>query len=217
MKNVACELIIAAILLIAFSSGATGLPAAQEATTRGGDWVQTTVGDFEAGVSQGIQVTQEDDGELCLTEGETTGVFTSTVGLANFPFNAVGAHWSAEVPPDTQLAVAVRVSADGVAWSLWYNMIEAEQDQDGHFYSENLISTDGGRYLQYRVTLEGSPSPNPSLGGRGTQTPLPVGGRSGEGEFPMEGSPSPGPSFPGRGNALLPLLGGGWEGISEKI
>ena len=107
MKNVVNGLIIAAILLMALIAEATDLPAAlrqaqdaaQEATTRGEDWVQTTAADFEAGASQGIQVTREGNGELRLAAGETTGIFTSTVGAAAFIFNAVGAHWSADVPP----------------------------------------------------------------------------------------------------------------------
>jgi hypothetical protein len=177
MKHIASGLIIVAILLMALVAEATDLPAAlrqgftstglstsdrlspvaqdaaQEGTTRGDDWVQTTVADFEAGASRGIQVAWGGDGELCLAAGETTGVFTSTVGTAAFPFNAVGAHWSAEVPLGTQLDVVVRVSADGVAWSLWYDIIEVEQGQDGRFYGGNIIMTEGGRYLQYCLTL----------------------------------------------------------------
>jgi hypothetical protein len=207
MKHVASGLIIVAILLMALIAGATNFlaalrqaqDAAQEATTRGDDWVQTTAADFEAGASQGIQVTRERDGELCLAAGETTGpstssgrgVFTSTVGTAAFPFNAVGAQWSAEVPLNTQLAVAVRISSDGVAWSPWQDIVEVGQGQDDRFYGGNIIVTEGGRHLQYRLTLEGPPSPSPSLGGRG--------------------------------NALLPLTepalslpkGGGWEGVDS--
>ena len=168
MKNVVNGLIVAAILLVAVIAEATDLPLAQEATTRGGDWVQTMAADFEAGASRGIQVTREDDGELRLAAGATTGVLTSTVGVAAFPFNAVVAHWSADVPPNTQLAVAVRVSTDRVAWSPWYNIIEVEQGQDGrpvpvgqdrYFYGGNLIMTEGGRYLQYRLTFTSTPLP----------------------------------------------------------
>jgi hypothetical protein len=119
MKNVVSGLIVATILFLALSVESTNLPVAQEATTRGSDWVQTTAADFEAGTGQGVQVTREGDGELRLAVGETTGVFTSTVGTAAFPFNAVGAHWSADVPPNAQLSVAVRVSADGVAGLPW--------------------------------------------------------------------------------------------------
>jgi hypothetical protein len=164
MKNVIGGLIIITILLVALIAEATDLPTAQETATRGGDWVQTTAADFEAGTSQGIQVTREGDGELCLAAGETTGVFTSTVGSAAFPFNAVGAHWWAEVPPYAQLDVAVRVSADRVAWSPWYNIVEVGRGQDGRFYGENLIPADGGRYLQYRLTLQAAiPSLSPKL------------------------------------------------------
>ena len=184
MKNVASGLIIVAILLIALVTGATDFLSAQEAITRGEDWVQTTAADFEAGTSQGIQVTQEDDGELRLAAGKATGVFTSAVGTAAFPFNAVVAHWSADVPPNAQLAVAVRVSADGVVWSFWYNIVEVERGQDGRLYGGNIIMTEGGRYLQYRLTLEGPPSPNPSLGGRGTPAPPPGRGRLGRDESP---------------------------------
>nr|MBC8248939.1 N-acetylmuramoyl-L-alanine amidase [Anaerolineales bacterium] len=164
MKNVVSGLIIVAILLMALIAEATDLPTAQEATTRGGDWVQTTAADFEAGVGQGIQVTLEDDGELCLAAGEMTGVFTSTVGTAAFPFNAVVAHWSADVPPDAQLAVAVRVSPDGEAWSSWQGIVEVEQAQDGRFYGGSIIMTEGGGYLQYRLALQAvAPSLSPKL------------------------------------------------------
>jgi len=121
---------------------------------------------------------------LCLATGETTGVFTSTIGTAAFPFNAVGAHWSAEMPPNAQLSVAVRISPDEVAWSPWQDIVEVEQGQDGRFYGGNLIMTEGGRYLQYCLTLEGPPSPGPSLGGRGTPAPPPGRGRLGGGESP---------------------------------
>lgn len=151
MKYVAGGLIVVAIILMLVIAEATGFLAAQEATTRGGDWVQTTAADFEAGTGQGIQVTRDGDGELRLAAGETTGVFTSTVGVAAFPFNAVVAHWSADVPPGTQLTVAVRVSSDGMAWSPWYNIVEVEQGRDGRFYGGNIIMTEGGRYLQYRL------------------------------------------------------------------
>ncbi|MBM4464670.1 MAG: hypothetical protein FJ014_03735 [Chloroflexi bacterium] len=50
--------------------------------------------------------------------------------------------------------------------------------------------------------IEGSPSPNPSLPGRGIQAPLPTRGRLGGGELSTESSPSPNPSLPGRGNVL---------------
>jgi len=164
MKNVVSSLTIVAIVFMALTAEATDLPAAQEATTRGGDWVQTTTADFESGTSQGVQVTREDDGELRLAAGEIMGVFTSTVGVAAFPFNAVAAHWSAEVPPGAQLAVSVRVSADGAAWSLWQDIVEVEQSQDGRFYGGNLILTEGGRYLQYRLTLQAAiPSLSPKL------------------------------------------------------
>lgn len=191
MKHVASGLIVVAILLTLLIAEATDFLAAQEATTRGDDWVQTTAADFEAGTSQGIRVTREEDGELRLAAGETTGVFTSTVGKAAFPFNAVGVHWSAEVPPHSQLSVAVRVSLDGVDWAPWYKIIEVERGQDGRFYGENLIMTEGGRYLQYRLTLEGPPSPNPSLGGRGNML-LPL--------------VEPALSLP---------KGGGWEGVDS--
>jgi len=164
MKSVVNGLVIATMLFIVIIVEAGDVLTTQEVTTHGGNWVQTTAADFRAGASQGIQVTREGDGELCLTAGETTGVFTSTVGLAAFPFNAVGAHWSAEVPPHTQLAVAVRVSPDGVAWSPWHDIVEVERGRDGRFYGGNLIMTEGGHYLQYRVTLRAAiPSLSPRL------------------------------------------------------
>ena len=158
MKHVASGLIIVAILLMFLVTEATDFLSAQEATTRGGDWVQTTAADFEAGTGQSIQATREGDGELCLAAGEAMGVYTSTVGTAAFPFNAVGAHWSAEAPPDAQLAVAVRISPDGVAWLPWQDIVEVEQGQDGRFYGGNLVMTEGGRYLQYRLTMHASAS-----------------------------------------------------------
>ncbi len=182
MKSAISGLVIVTILLTVIIAEASDFLSAQEALTRSDDWVQTTTADFEAGTSQGIQVTQEDDGELVLATGEATGVFTSTVGTAAFPFNALGAHWSAEVPPDTQLAVAVRVSADRVVWSFWHNIIEVERGQDGRFYAVNLVPTKGGRYFQYRVTFTrgtGPPPTPPPGGGGGGGRPAPAGARPG--------------------------------------
>jgi len=149
--------VLAAILLLA---AAVGCLYATAANVRGGEWVQTTVADFQAGTLEGIQVTCEDDGELRLAAGRTTGVFTSAVGLANFPFNAVGAHWAAEVPPGASLTVALRASPDGTAWSPWQEVVEVQQGEDGRFYGGNLLFVQEGRYLQYRLAMQ---APDPSL------------------------------------------------------
>lgn len=92
-------------------------------------WSLDTVRDWEAGSLSGILVTNNSGGEVRLATDQVEGVYVSQPLAASFPFNAVGAVWRAELPPDTTLLLDVRGRAslpppeeaftnDG--WSAWF-------------------------------------------------------------------------------------------------
>src|SRR5436309_14466578 len=68
----------------------------------------STVVDWQSGLRDGLLVSNNDDGELRLAENRQQGVFTSSLIKADFPFNAVGAVWRADMPAGTRLALELR-------------------------------------------------------------------------------------------------------------
>ncbi len=127
---------------------------AQASGVRSHDWTHTRAADWMAGEVTGLVVTDLDGGELRLAPGATTGVYTSPVMAAAFPFNAVAPHWRATVPAGCALAVELRVYTAGGGWSPWYAFDEADwSPAQGRFYPETPLLLPGGQRFQYRVTL----------------------------------------------------------------
>ncbi len=60
-------------------------------------------------------------------------VIEGDVVRADFPFMALGARWTGAVPPGGEVHLAVRTSRDGLSWSDWTPLLDAESDarQDG--------------------------------------------------------------------------------------
>ncbi|MGB3904254.1 MAG: family 10 glycosylhydrolase [Anaerolineae bacterium] len=147
------------ILCSPISPGWLPLQGAEE--TRAGDWHQTTLADFAKGNLENLQLLDYGDGALSLTiDGQTDprGVYTSVVNSADFDFNAVGIQWHARLPPETSLLVFARVSADGIAWSPWQEVVEPGQDGE-HFFALAPLVVETSRYIQYRLLLA-SQQPN---------------------------------------------------------
>ncbi len=92
-----------------------------------GEWQLDTVENWSQGFIEGLLITNNDGGELRLDAEQAAGVFVSEPFAAQFPFNAVGAIWRAEIPESTQLTLEVRGRAgfppDGGGsddgWSEW--------------------------------------------------------------------------------------------------
>ncbi|MFQ5885849.1 MAG: N-acetylmuramoyl-L-alanine amidase, partial [Anaerolineae bacterium] len=130
-----------------------------------GEWVQSSATDFREGESLGTEITEVDGGEVRLASGERQGSFTSMVKETPFPFNALGSRWLASLPPETDLKVEVRSSADNSSWTDWMEMrLDEDLAPDMGESHGALIMVLPGRYLQYRVSLStADPSISPAL------------------------------------------------------
>jgi len=117
-------------------------------------WTQTTVSDFEAGQLEQVWVGDAGGGELRLPDGAAQGVYTSTVVTANFPFNAIVAHWKADSLPGSDVQVELRFDTGAQGWSSWQAIADAEwSPEKEQFYPETPILVLKGVRFQYRVTL----------------------------------------------------------------
>ncbi|MFQ6000910.1 MAG: N-acetylmuramoyl-L-alanine amidase, partial [Anaerolineae bacterium] len=130
-----------------------------------GEWVQTSVSDFREGESIGAEISEVDGGEVRLASGERQGSFISVVKEMPFPFNALGSHWIASLPPETDLKLEVRSSADNSSWTDWMEIrLDEDLASDMGESRGALIMVPPGRYLQYRVSLStADPSISPAL------------------------------------------------------
>ena len=122
-------------------------------------WVQTTVGDFEAGELDCLELEATGDGELVLAQDQEgllcpRGVFTSESQETSVLFNVVGSAWDVERPMGTTFQLELRVSSDGAQWDDWI-VVSADEDGPGsepHQHG-NLVEVKPSRYVQYRLTL----------------------------------------------------------------
>jgi len=118
------------------------------------EWVQTLAHDFASGETANILVTEDGGGALRLSSGSLTGVYTSTIVAVGFPFNAVVAHWDADLPAGTSMRAELRVFATGTGWSDWHSMDGVEWSvEKGQFYPQSPLLLADGRQFQYRVTM----------------------------------------------------------------
>lgn len=118
------------------------------------DWVQTSAHDFASGDMANILVTEEGGGALRLSPGSVTGVYTSTIVAVGLPFDAVVAHWDADVPAGTSLRTELRVFTADTGWSGWHLMEGVEWSvEKQQFYPQSPLLLGDGRQFQYRVTV----------------------------------------------------------------
>lgn len=98
---------------------------------------------------------------VTLPPRESRGAYTSPALKASFPVTHVGLHWRASTPAGSGLALAVRSSSDGVAWSAWREvLIEAHAPEGASETYGALVSTERGHHLQFRASFvagEGAP------------------------------------------------------------
>ena len=136
---------------VAQSPAATALPTLSG--TQAEQWVQSTVADFALGTHVGTTTTQVSDGEVALSAGRSSGVYTSTVKSDLLEFVAIGTVYQATTPTGTAITVALRSSSDGSSWSDWVDVppMDAQREVPRLDYGELLYLP--GRYVQYRLTL----------------------------------------------------------------
>jgi len=127
-----------------------------------GSITQSTAQDWAGGTFDGLRVTDVGDGALELEEGRAQGSYTSPVLTAPLSFIGLALLWHADVPTGALLSFELRTSADGVVWSTWRALAEAEDraGTNAPYATDLLFGV--GRLVQYRVTMrltvgDGSP------------------------------------------------------------
>ncbi|PDW04690.1 N-acetylmuramoyl-L-alanine amidase [Candidatus Viridilinea mediisalina] len=126
-----------------------------------GTWTLTTVADWQAGAASGTMVTNNAGGELRLADGQASGSFISVPFKTDFAANAAGLLWEAELPPGTQLSLALRSritppeDAGEAGWSAWYQLESGNtRSATGGWASPHVVALPrGSEYLQLRVNL----------------------------------------------------------------
>lgn len=140
-----------------------------------GEWEIDRVADWEQGAVNGLIITNNDGGELRLSGdlsldgGPSNGVFLSDPFEADFPFNAAGAFWRADLPTGTDITLELRGRAtppgtddtgSNAGWSAWYPLIAGDarsQADDGAFAMPYVREfPPGTNYLQLRATFDSS-------------------------------------------------------------
>lgn len=159
------------LLALALALGVAALPAApataqqQGPQARVGAWTLSEVADWRAGGGAGLLVTNNAGGELRLAEGATSGSFISQPFEADFPLNAAGAVWSAEVVEGTEVRLELRARATPPAgdpeagWGPWQPLVAGDarseaDDSDGAFATPDVVALPpGSQFLQLRASL----------------------------------------------------------------
>jgi hypothetical protein len=126
-----------------------------------GRWELADVADWRAGNTADLLITNNAGGELRLAEEAAQGVFLSAPFPTTFAPNAVGAVWSADLPPGTDLTLEVRARADppsagaDAGWGPWLALESADarsQVDDGAFATADVVAVPTNTaYLQLRA------------------------------------------------------------------
>jgi N-acetylmuramoyl-L-alanine amidase/Family of unknown function (DUF5719) len=149
------------VVLVALS-GAVGLSrapelAAQSPAPRIGAIHFTTASEWQSGLLEHLLISRNDDGELRLVENQPVGVFTSGLTQTEFPFNALGAVWRAELPQATSLKLEVRGGPAADQLSDWQTLAAGDarsQTDDGALTIESVrIFPNDSQFLQFRATF----------------------------------------------------------------
>ncbi len=134
-------------------------PALPAAEVRMRDWVLDRAADFAAGQMAGLVVTDEAGGELRLSPVAGSGVYTSTIVVADFSFNAIAPHWAARLPSGGQLRVEIRFRSGQADWVEWQPVGNAEWNPlKEQFHPETPFLLSSGTHIQCRVTITATDS-----------------------------------------------------------
>jgi hypothetical protein len=161
------HLVVFLMLLVTVTGSAVAAPMAQQGpAAQTASLELTTVEDWEAGTSTNLLVTNNDGGELRLSEEATEGVFVSAPLATTFAPNAVGAVWQAELLNGTSLSLEVRArtvpltvtSEVEEGWTDWQPLVAGDalsQKEDGAFAVADVrVVPADTRYLQVRANFK---------------------------------------------------------------
>lgn len=109
--------------------------------------------------------------QVQLRAGRQRGAILSPQIEMPFAFNAVAPHWTAQVPDDARIEVAIRTSVDGTTWTRWTPTGHAApvastradgtpNPHAGDTAADPVLAPPESRYVQLRLTLHrGAASP----------------------------------------------------------
>lgn len=133
--------------------------ATAQAPVQRGNLRVTTVVDWQAGTAEAVQITNNDNGELRLADGQIEGVYTSGVIRTDFPASALGATWQASIPAEAELRLEARGGPSEDQLGDWQALLSGDarsqsNDTDGAFASEAPVPlTAGSQFIEFRATL----------------------------------------------------------------
>lgn len=135
--------------------------------TRASTLRQTTLADFSQGSFSNTTLTSiGQDATVTLDSQGLTGIYTSPILDADFPFIAVGAKWEARLPEGASLEIQLRSGADKKTWSDWVKVpLSDVRPYEGSVTYGDLLFL-RGRFLNYRLIFAtASPDQLPRLEG----------------------------------------------------
>lgn len=147
------------VVLVALS-GVVGLSqapnlAAQTSTPRIQQIRFSTTGEWDSGRREHLIVTNNDDGELRLGENQPEGTFDTGLLKTEFPFNALGAVWRAEVPAATTLRLEVRGGPTPDELSDWQPLhagdARSETDDGAQTIESVVMFPTNSEFLEFRA------------------------------------------------------------------
>lgn len=166
-------LVVALLALLA--PGAAMVPARQQEGPQPqiATWELSTVAEWQRGVTRGLLISNNDDGELRLEDDRTQGGFISEPFEAGFAFNAAGAVWRVDYDEGTDMTLELRgratpppspesPDAEAEGWGPWYELVAGDarsQADDGASATPYVVAfPPDTRYLQVRASFETSVS-----------------------------------------------------------
>ena len=104
---------------------------------------------------------------ITLAAGRPAARFVSPVIQADIPFTHVGLHWSATMPPASELSFEVRTASAGAGWTPWVSLLVEATGRDTPSGETFAALTDAPRHdrLQFRASFAGPATLSPVLTG----------------------------------------------------
>jgi len=122
-------------------------------STVAGSITYSTQSDWALGTPDGVEITGQGDGALALSAGYSTGTYTSDALEAPLSFVALGIDWYGTAFEESSVALDMRISEDGVAWSVWQRVLPGEDEGQESAATPASLLFGSGNWLQYRLTM----------------------------------------------------------------
>ena len=151
--------LLLAVLSLSFVLGSPPSATAQAPVKRGSIRYSKTA-EWQQGTTRAVQITTNADGELRLADRQIEGVYTSASLQLDFPANALGALWNAEVPAEAELRLEVRGGPTAAQFGDW-QPLQASDERSLSNRSDGAATVEapvplppGSQFVEFRATLK---------------------------------------------------------------